>query len=146
MERRLRPVNNSIVRIVNASTLGVILAYELLAGEQCEINGDFSLDGSVIFRRGDRVTIVDIDPDPQAPGFKYVVFCERLGQNVRLSGPTLKRLFCPVCGAALGDAQGRLKDRPAGNCPECGWSDPEEELARSTDRKIRFMKGRFPHD
>jgi len=65
---------------------------------------------------------------------------------VRLSGPTLKRLFCPVCGAALGDTQGRLKDRPAGNCPECGWSDPEEELARSTDRKIRFMKGRFPHD
>lgn len=95
------------------------MGYGLRAGEICLLQNDYLLDGKLIFSREEEVKIEDVDPDPEAPGLKYVVRSKTSGSRFRLSGRDLKRKFCPECGALL---------LSLGNqCPECIWIVPGKE-------------------
>ncbi len=95
------------------------MGYGLRAGDICLMQNDYLLDGKLIFSREEEVKIEDVDPDPKAPGLKYVVRSKTSGSRFRLSGRDLKRKFCPECGALLISL--------GNNCPECIWVVPGKE-------------------
>ena len=80
--------------------------------------------------------MLDIDPDPERPGFKYVVFSGVLGSNIKVRGSDLDRRFCCDCGEPL--------IQSAYDCEKCGWVVPgredqwrEADLARFRNRKYQ---------
>ena len=95
------------------------MGYGFTVGEICFMQKDYLLDGELVFSREEEVKIEDIDPDPKAPGLKYVVRSKMSGSRFRLSGRDLKRKFCPKCGALLISMGNR--------CPECTWVVPGKE-------------------
>ncbi|MBU4392840.1 MAG: hypothetical protein KJ907_03585 [Actinobacteria bacterium] len=88
------------------------MGYGLTVGEICFIQKDYLLDGEIIFSKEEEVKIEDLDPDPRAPGRKYVVRSKTSGSRFRLSGHDLKRRYCPECGALL---------TISNKCPGCTW-------------------------
>ena len=111
------------------------MAFELKPGTVCKIARNVTIDGKVAFRRGEEVTVEAIDPDPQAPGLKYVVSSPAGGKKVKLKGADLNRAYCDNCGKHL--------DPTGFECPHCGWVIPgresehrQEELAEQK-RKVR---------
>lgn len=110
------------------------MAFELKPGDACRLSRNLAVDGKQVFERGDEVEVLDIDPDPERPGFKYVVFSGALGSNVKVRGSDLDRGFCGDCGEPL--------IQTAYECPKCGWVVPgredqwrETDLARFRNRK-----------
>jgi hypothetical protein len=98
------------------------------------MKGDFRHEGVIIFSKDQTVQIRDISADPQRPGFKYVVYSEALGALVRLPGTVLIRITCPNCRTRL--------NMIGSDCPNCGWSDPENEHAK-TQESIQEFKTRM---
>jgi len=93
------------------------MSFNVAPGEECIIDPVVVVDGSVAFEKGELVTIVDINADPQSPGYKYVVECERLGRPIRLRGVDLCRNWCPECHALL--------QPPCTKCDSCNWESIE---------------------
>ena len=81
------------------------MAFELEPGMVCRIAGNVNIDGKLAFRKGDEVTVEAIDPDPQAPGLKYVVSSPAVGGKVKLRGVDLDRQYCDKCGKDLDPTQ-----------------------------------------
>ena len=108
------------------------MAFELLPGDECVMKGDFRHEGAIIFQRDQIVQIRDISPDPQRPGFKYVVYSPALNALVRLPGTVLIRIACPNCRTRL--------TAIGGDCVNCGWEDPENEQAKSQQSVADFRK------
>lgn len=109
------------------------MGFELKQGDVCIIQRQYAEGDEVIFRKGDEVKVELISPDPERPGFKYVVASPTLGKKYRLRGADLERKFCPKCGAPL--------DFKLFKCPKCSWIVPgkedlafEDELQRSRDK------------
>jgi hypothetical protein len=100
------------------------MAFQLLPGEECIIDHDVRIDGEQAFRQGETVSIIDVSPDPQAPGRKYLVFSTALNRQVRLVGAVLRRTGCPECREPL--------MYPADHCDACGWKSGEREPERPT--------------
>lgn len=101
------------------------MAFSLVPGDECALVHDLRVEGKLAFAHGDRVIIKDIDPERERPGFKYIVFSERLGADVRLRGADVVRVSCPECRASL-DYQGV-------ECVSCGWVAPEKEQVRQVE-------------
>ena len=95
------------------------MSYSLAPGEECIIDRQVAFEGRLAFEKGEQVTIVDINADPQAPGYKYVVECPRLGMSIRLRGVDLRRNWCPECHALL--------EPPYTKCDACGWESLDRE-------------------
>jgi predicted RNA-binding Zn-ribbon protein involved in translation (DUF1610 family) len=111
----------------------------------CRIARNVNIDGKLAFRKGDEVTVEAIDPDPQAPGMKYVVSSPAVGKKVKLRGVDLDRQYCEKCGKDLDPTQFE--------CPHCGWVVPgrepeqrQKELAeyRKKIREQQESGGSFP--
>lgn len=104
------------------------MGFEMKPGEICSMQRQFLVDGKVAFKMGEEVKIEAIDPDPQRPGFKYLVFSKELGQKVRLRGVDLEHKYCPECNYKL--MPGSFK------CERCEWVIPgQEQRARAEDWK-----------
>jgi len=112
------------------------MAFELKPGDVCRLSRNLVVDGKQVFKRGDEVELLDIDPDPERPGVKYVVFSGDLGSNVKVRGSDLDRRFCGDCGEPL--------IQSAYDCEKCGWVVPgredqwrEADLAKFRNRKYQ---------
>ena len=108
------------------------MGYDMHAGEICKVQRQLKVDGVLAFRMGEEVKIEAIDPDPEAPGFKYMVFSKALNRQVRLSGANLEHKFCPQCGLELDPREFR--------CIRCSWVYPGQE-----ERQIENDFDSFKH-
>ncbi len=120
------------------------MSFELEPGEKCKLKSVFSVGDQCAFTRGAQVVIEAIDPDPDSPGWKYVVFSARLGKHIRLRGADLQRISCKNCGADL--------DPTHFKCRTCGWVVPERqsdalasEREKSRERQ-RNQRGSYGSD
>jgi len=95
------------------------MAFNVEPGEECIIDRPVVIEGSPAFDKGDLVKIVEINADPQSPGYKYVVECERLGRTIRLRGVDLRRNWCPQCHSLL--------QPPGTKCDSCQWESLDRE-------------------
>ncbi|MFH1149196.1 MAG: hypothetical protein V1748_01845 [Actinomycetota bacterium] len=98
------------------------MAFHLQRGEECIVDHNVLLEGEQAFAQGDIVEIIEVDPDPLAPGRKYLVFSPALNRQVRLVGAVLRRTFCPECRDPL--------QYPSNQCVACGWDSGEKEPER----------------
>jgi hypothetical protein len=123
------------------------MAFELKPGTICKTARNISVDGELAFRRGEEVTVEAIDPDPKAPGLKYVVSSPATGKKVKVRGVDLDRKFCDKCGHEL--------DSTMFECQRCGWVVPgrepehdQRELAEYRKKAWERQKsgGSFPPD
>ncbi len=107
------------------------MAFELKPGDACRLSKRLTVEGKPAFDRGDEVEVLAIDPDPERPGFKYVVFCPALGIRVRVRGSDLDRANCGKCGEPL--------IQSAYECVKCGWVVPgrEDEWRQADLEKFR---------
>lgn len=117
------------------------MGFQLLPGDICVVQKQVIFDGKVALERGAVVTVKDIDPDPERPGLKYVVYSESLGREIRVVGASLERRDCPQCGAGLIGS--------AIKCGSCGWVLPgqenrsrEKETAKYEEDLKRRLYGR----
>ncbi|MHB8894583.1 MAG: hypothetical protein ACYC99_05295 [Candidatus Geothermincolia bacterium] len=108
------------------------MGFQLLPGDVCVVQRQVLIDGKLAFNRGDVVRVENIDPDPERPGLKYVVYSEALGTKVRVLGANLERKNCPECGADLVAS--------AMKCSSCGWIIPGQELRAREKEMDRFER------
>lgn len=59
------------------------------AGDTRVITRDIAVGGALAFRRGEAVTIENIDPNPRRPEFRYVVYSRSLQRRFQLSDADL---------------------------------------------------------
>jgi predicted RNA-binding Zn-ribbon protein involved in translation (DUF1610 family) len=109
-----------------------MLGFELRPGTVCKIARNVTIDGKLTFRRGVEVTVEAIDPDPQAPGLKYVVTSPDTGEKVKLKGADLNRAFCEECGKYLTPTEFE--------CPHCGWVIPGREPEHTEKELEEYRK------
>jgi hypothetical protein len=108
------------------------MAYNLKPGDTCVVKGNYVAEGQTAFVEGDVVDIVDVHPHPERPGYKYIVFSERIGMHVRLRGYDLEHAECPDCH--------NLLSAPYEECHACGWKNPEHESAKRRERMESFYR------
>jgi hypothetical protein len=108
------------------------MAFELKPGMVCRIARNVTIDGKLAFRKREEVTLDAIDPDPQAPGMKYVVYSPVVGKKVKLRGVDLDREYCDKCGKDL--------DPTLPECPHCGWVIPGREPEHMQEELADYRK------
>ena len=112
---------------------------EPASGGNYRVTREVAIDGLVLFRRGETVTVESIDPDPHTPEHKFVVSCAATGTLVRLAAEDLdcahdfsflpdETRFCRNCGLNV-TPLGTPLPRIARNCSVCGSILPDEVLA-----------------
>jgi len=107
------------------------VGYDLKAGDTCTVQRQLMFDGKLAFNKGEQVRVEAVNPDPQRPGFKYVVFSRLLQQPIRLRGIDIERNSCFKCGAAL--------DPHGFKCPKCGWVIPGQEVQANRESWDKFF-------
>ena len=112
------------------------MAFELRRGDVCRMTREITAGGNRAFGRWEEVEVTGIDPDPQRPGYKYVVYSKSLGRPVRVRGADLVRKYCGGCGAEVSPA--------AFDCPGCGWVVPGREADRREQERLEESKKRTP--
>lgn len=108
------------------------MAFELKPGTVCRIARNVTVEGKVVFRRGEEVTVEAIDPDPKAPGLKYVVSSPAGGGRARVRGADLDRNFCGKCGKDL--------DPTMFECRHCGWVVPGREPEHAAKELAEYRR------
>lgn len=91
---------------------------ELKPGDKCIINDTVKIRGLVAFKKGESVSVKQVQPDPDRPEYKYVVFSQGLQREFKLSKKHLSRekatsrsKYCEHCGATLSGTK---------YCSKCG--------------------------
>lgn len=103
------------------------MAFDLKPGDICVVSKNYFVDGKPALLVNDEVEIKDIKPHRERPGYKYIVYSERLGTHIRLRGYDLQRITCPDCHDILSP--------PYLTCTSCGW---KSLLKDSEDRRERM--------
>lgn len=65
-------------------------------GDTCIITRDVVIGDQIAFKKGEKLTIYRIEPDPQRPQYKYVVLSRYLQKRFRLSDGELSNMSHPV--------------------------------------------------
>lgn len=111
------------------------MAFELRPGDVCRVSKPLIIDGTLAFERGEDVEILAVDPDPERPGYKYMVGCPALDGYVRMRGSDLDRKFCQECGESL--------IQSAYECSNCGWVVPGREAERREADLAEFRNRKY---
>jgi len=65
-------------------------------GQSCTITSDVVVGGRTAFRQGENVVVQNVDPNPGAPEYRYVVYSNALGQYFQLREQDLTPMGAPA--------------------------------------------------
>ena len=94
------------------------MAGSINSGDSCRITRDIVISGQVAFKDGEHVVIEGINPSPQMPEFKYVVYSREMQQRFQLSEKDVEISKVPPGKQAAVSPQKEIKKEKY--CTSCG--------------------------